>query len=147
MNLRAGTLWLLALATAGLLGMGFLGTLDVRADTPSVDRDTDGDGLPDFQEIHKYGSDSSKKGTASTGVPDADWKQRREFTYSVRAVLRVMPPYNLKAVNDDYQDARVLAETKDYVELEVIAYPLNTNADAIQANANWKRDYAGMREF
>jgi len=29
--------------------------------------------------------------------------------------------YNLKALNDDYQDARVLAETKEYVELEVIA--------------------------
>src|SRR5262249_20749048 len=80
------------------------------------------------------------------GVSDGDWKQRREFTYSVRTVLRVMPPYNLKALNDDYQDARVLAETKDYVELEVIAYPLNTNADAIQPNVSWKKDYAGMKE-
>jgi hypothetical protein len=116
-----------------------------RADRP--DRDADGDGLPDFQEVHKYRTSPEKKDTAGDGIPDGDWKQRREFTYSVRTVLRVMPPYNLKAVNDDYQDARVLAETKDYVELEVVAYPLNTNADAIVANPNWQKDYAGMKEY
>ncbi len=34
-------------------------------------------------------------------------------------------------MNDDYQDAKVVSETKDYGELEVITYPLNTNAGAI----------------
>jgi hypothetical protein len=111
------------------------------------DRDSDGDGLSDFQEVHKYRTSPEKKDTAGDGISDGDWQRRREFTYSVRAVLRVMPPYNLKAINDDYQDARVLSETKDYVELEVVAYPLNTNADAIVANANWNRDYAAMKEY
>ena len=45
-----------------------------------------------------------------------------------RAVIRVMPPYNLAALNDDYQDVRVVAETRDYAELEVVTYPLNTCA-------------------
>lgn len=113
----------------------------------AADPDSDGDGLSDFHEIHKYRTDAKKKDTAGKGVPDGDPNQRREFTYSIRAVIRVMPPYNLKTLNDDYQDVRVLKETNQYVELEVIAYPLNTNASAIAANHNWKRDYAGMKEF
>jgi hypothetical protein len=118
---------------------------DTRPDTG--DPDADGDGLPDFQEVHKYGTDPAKKDTAGQGVPDGDWQQRREFTYSVRAVIRVMPPYNLQALNDDYQDVRVRNETKEFVELEVVAYPLNTNAEAIKGNPNWKKDYAGMTEY
>ena len=58
-----------------------------------------------------------------------------------------MPPYNLKALNDDYQDVRVRKETKEYVELEVVVYPLNSNAEAIKGNPNWKKDYAGMKEY
>src|SRR4051794_29834717 len=111
----------------------------------AADPDSDGDGLPDFQEVHKYRTDPAKKDSAGAGVADGDWQQRREFTYSVRAVLRVMPPYNLKALNHDYQDVRVRAETKEHTELEVVVYPLNTNAGAIKRNPNWKKDYAGMR--
>jgi RNA polymerase sigma factor (sigma-70 family) len=113
----------------------------------AADPDSDRDGLPDFQEIHKYRTDPKRKDTAGEGVPDGDWQQRREFTYSVRAVLRVMPPYNLKALNDDYQDVRVQKGSKDFVELEVIAYPFNSNAEAIKGNPNWKKDYAGMTEY
>jgi hypothetical protein len=58
-----------------------------------------------------------------------------------------MPPYNLQAINDDYQDVRVRKETKEYVELEVVAYPLNTNGEAIKGNPDWKKDYAGMKEY
>jgi hypothetical protein len=112
-----------------------------------ADQDTDGDGLSDFQEIHKYRTDPTKTETAGNGVSDGDWQQRREFAYSVRAVIRVMPPYNLQALNDDYQDVRIRKETKEFVELEVVAYPLNTNSEAITANVNWKKDYPGMKEY
>jgi hypothetical protein len=58
-----------------------------------------------------------------------------------------MPPYNLQAINnDDYQDVRILDETADFVELQVTCYPLNTNAEAITENQNWKKDYAAMEE-
>jgi hypothetical protein len=112
----------------------------------ATDSDTDGDGLSDFHESHKYQSDPKRKDTAD-GVSDGDPRQRREFAYSVRAVIRVMPPYNLQALNDDYQDVRVVAVNKEFVELEAVVYPLNTNADAIQGNSNWKNDYAGMKEY
>ena len=80
------------------------------ADKGETDPDSDGDGLSDYQEVHKYRTDPGRRDTAGKGIPDGDWKQRREFTYSVRAVIRVMPPYNLEALNDDYQDVRVVAE-------------------------------------
>ena len=58
-----------------------------------------------------------------------------------------MPPYNLAAMNDDYQDVRVVSENKEYVELEVIAYPLNTNGEAITENRNWRQDAAAMEQY
>ena len=64
----------------------------------AADPDSDGDGLSDFHEAHKYRTDPKKKDTAGKGVPDGDWQQRRDFTYSVRAVIRVMPPYNLNVL-------------------------------------------------
>src|SRR5262249_60277683 len=47
----------------------------------------------------------------------------------------------------DYQDVRLLKRMKDYADLEIVLYPLNTNAEAIPANPNWKKDYAGMKEY
>ncbi len=101
----------------------------------------------DFQALHKYFTDPRKKPTAGKDVADGDWDERRESTYSIRTIIHVMPPYNLGALNDDYQDVRVRKETKDFIELEVISYPLNTNAEAITENHNWKLDYAGMKEY
>jgi hypothetical protein len=75
--------------------------------TDQADADTDGDGLPDFQEIHKYRTDPAKNDTGSKGVSDGGWQERREFNYSIRAVLRVMPPVNLGALDDDYHGSRL----------------------------------------
>jgi hypothetical protein len=101
----------------------------------------------DFQALHKYFIDPQRKSLPLKVDAIRDWNERRHFTYSIRTILRVMPPYNLQALNDDYQDVRVRKETKDFVELEVVSYPLNTNADAIAENHNWKRDYAVMTEY
>src|SRR5262249_28597263 len=62
-----------------------------------------GNRIPDFQKQHKYGIAAKQA---------VDWDKRRDFTYSIRTVLRVMRPYNLKAMQDDYQDVRVLARHK-----------------------------------
>src|SRR5262249_27904448 len=37
------------------------------------DLDSDGDGLSDFQEIHKYRSDPGKLSTGGDGVSDGEW--------------------------------------------------------------------------
>jgi hypothetical protein len=147
MKLRSLFFFLIALPIAWAWALHRPGIAFAGPPMVVTEPDSDGDGLSDFQEVHKYRTDPQKKDTAGQGVSDGDWRQRREFSYSVRAVLRVMPPYNLKALNDDYQDVRVRAETKEYVELEVVVYPLNSNALAIKGNPNWKKDYAGMKEY
>jgi RNA polymerase sigma factor (sigma-70 family) len=111
------------------------------------DADTDGDGLTDYQEIHKYRTDPAKLSTAGDGVSDGDWQRRREFTYSIRSVVKVMPPVDPSCMNDDYQDARVLGKGANFVELEVIHYPLNTNARAIRSDPDWRHHAASMAEY
>jgi hypothetical protein len=115
------------------------------ASDPNID--SDGDGLSDFEETHKYCTDPARFSTAGDGVPDGDWQRRREFTYSIRSVVKVMPPVNLECLNDDYQDARVRSRAENFVELEVIHYPLNSNARAIRSNPDWRHDALSKQEF
>ncbi|HKE00495.1 MAG TPA: transglutaminase domain-containing protein, partial [Planctomycetota bacterium] len=115
---------------------------------PQVDDvDTDGDGLSDFQEIHKYFTDPKSADSDGDGVPDGDWNERREYAYTVRTVVQVLRPVTPDVFCDDYQDARILDETDEYVELEVIHYPLNTVASAISADPDWRRHVDAMREW
>ena len=115
--------------------------------TFAQDPDRDGDGLSDFQETHKYFTDPAKADSDSDGSPDGDWNERREFTYTIRSVLRVMPPVNAAEINDDYQDARVREKTARHYELEVIHYPLNTVHEAIRENPRWQEDAQRLRAY
>lgn len=112
-----------------------------------TDKDSDGDGLSDFAEAHKYFTNPALPDSDGDGRQDGLPAERREYSYSVRTVIRVMKPYDLIAMNDDYQDARLLRETPEYGEIEVIHYPLNTVAEAISSNANWQKEYAAMQDW
>ncbi len=109
--------------------------------------DSDGDGLSDFQEINKYLTDPVKPDTDSDGIGDSDWDERREYTYSVRSILRFMPPFDKAAISDDFQDARILEKRDDYIEMEVIHYPLSTANKIILANPSWQEDYVKMARY
>ena len=61
--------------------------------------DTDGDGLSDFQEINKYFTNPSKLDSDGDNIPDSDWNERREYTYSVRSIIQFMPPFDEDALN------------------------------------------------
>ena len=100
--------------------------------------DSDGDGLSDFLEIHKYLTDPKNADSDGDGIPDGDWLERREYQYTVRSVVLVMRPVTPEFINDDYQDARILAESKEHVKLEVIYYPFNTLANTIKGDPNWR---------
>jgi hypothetical protein len=102
------------------------------------DVDADGDGLSDFHEIHKHLTDPKRADSDGDGVGDADWRERREFQYTVRSVVQVMRPVTVEYLIDDYQDVRVLDETTEYVELEVIHYPFNTVAESVSGDAQWR---------
>jgi len=97
--------------------------LVLAAPAAAADRDSDGDGLPDFAELHKYGTDPARADSDGDGIPDGDWKERREYAYSVRLVVRVLKP--AAAICDDHQDARVLDEGPRHVTLEVVCYPFS----------------------
>lgn len=116
------------------------------APTPQADPepDTDGDGLSDFEEVHKYFTDPNVADSDGDGIPDGDWDERREYAYTVRTVVRVLPPVTEDVLSDDYQDARVLERTPGYVELEVVHYPLNTVAEAIRPDPGWRARAARM---
>lgn len=112
------------------------------------DVDSDGDGLSDWQEIQKYFTDPNKADTDGDGVPDGDWNERREFAYSVRAVIDVLPPIDPESIaNDDYQDVRIIKQEKGCVRLEVVLYPFNTNAAAIAETRDWKTTDAKLAKY
>jgi hypothetical protein len=129
-----------------LLGVSGAWLLSHSLAAVTQESDADGDGLSDYAELHKYFTDPHKAITGGS-VPDGDWEQRKEFTYTITSVLQIARPFNPADMSDDYQDARVLSQNKDTITVEVVYYPLNTNKDAIGESPNWRRDYAGMTQY
>ena len=70
---------------------------------------------------------------------------RKEDTYTITSVLQVLNPVNPADMNDDFQDARVLAQDKDSCTVEVTYYPFYQ--PAIGENPNWRTDDAGMTQY
>lgn len=112
-----------------------------------LDSDSDGDGLSDHQEIHKYRTRADAADSDGDGKLDGDWDERREFAYTIRTVLRVMPPVNEAHLCDDYQDARVRQRTDRFVEVEAIHYPFNTNDATIGETRDWQSVARQMPEY
>ncbi len=91
---------------------------------PGLD-DTDGDWLSDYAEVVKYRTNPLAADSDGDGRPDQDWEERREYAYTVRALIRIREPFDLEAMNDLYQDVRVV-EGRDeagYTKIEAIIYP------------------------
>ncbi len=124
--------------------VALLATACLAQNNPDREPDRDGDGLSDFQELHKYRTDPDQKDSDGDGVPDGDWRERREYQYTVRTVVQVMRPVTPGFLNDDHQDVRVLDETAQWVELEVIHYPFTDVAKSIVADPEWRRATAAM---
>jgi hypothetical protein len=108
--------------------------------TATTEPDSDGDGLSDFAELHKYGTDPA--------VADAD--ERYDHAYSIVTTLEIVKPIDLAAMNDDYQDARLVWETEHTAVVEVRSFPLGTAGQAIGENPSWRIDNAAnpaVRDF
>lgn len=105
-------------------GDGLDDKLEAELGTSSTTSDTDADGLKDYEEYCKYRTDPTSVDSDGDGIVDADWDERREYTYSIRAVLDLKPPWNLESMNDLFQDARLMkGEASNYQKIEVILYP------------------------
>lgn len=69
----------------------------------------------------------------------------KEDTYTITSVIEILRPVNPADMNDDFQDARVLAKDKDSCTVEVTYYPLYQ--PAVGENPNWRKDDAGMVKY
>lgn len=132
----ACTAWLAVLAVA-----------QDAAPTRVAEPDRDSDGLSDFAEIHKHLTDPASADSDGDGRPDGDWEERREFAYTVRSVVRLLPPVSEGALTDDQQDGRILRRSKEFIEIEVVHYPLNTAGQALVADPNWRKTIASRRDL
>ena len=86
--------------------------------------DDDGDGLTNYEETVKYCTDPYASDSDGDGLPDSDWVERREYAYTVRAVLKIRQPYDVETMNDLYQDVRVTEgpDEAGYALIEAIIY-------------------------
>lgn len=78
-------------------------------------------------------------------MPSAQRHPPKEDTYTITSVLQLLQPVNPADMNDDFQDARVLARDKDSCTVEVTYYPLRQVS--IGENPNWRKDYARMTDY
>ena len=86
--------------------------------------DSDGDTLSDYEETHKYRTNPLSPDSDNDGKEDNVWEERREYSYSIQAIVDLRPPFNVQHMNDFYQDARLIKELGDDVSrVEVILYP------------------------
>jgi hypothetical protein len=105
---------------------GLESRLEAELGTNPRSSDTDGDGLSDYDEYCKYRTDPTKKDSDGDGKPDGGWDERREYTYTIRAICEIRPPSSMEMINDLYQDARPFekkAALKDARVAEVLIYP------------------------
>ncbi|MHC4623735.1 MAG: M56 family metallopeptidase [Planctomycetota bacterium] len=105
---------------------GLENQLEAELGTNVKAEDTDGDGLSDYNEYCKYRTDPTKKDSDADGKPDGDWQERREYTYTIRALCQIRSPSGLEMINDLYQDARRVdrkALLEDAVVVEVLLFP------------------------
>jgi hypothetical protein len=70
---------------------------------------------------------------------------RKEDTYTITSVIQILKPGSPADMNDDFQDARVLAQDKDSCTVELTYYPLYQ--PAIGENAHWREEDAGMSQY
>ena len=110
-------------------GDGLEDSLERTLGTDLHNKDTDGDGLTDYDEYCKDHTDPTKNDSDGDGIPDGDWIERREYTYTIRAICDIRPPNNVGLMTDVYQDARVIkrpGRLKDSMAVELIIYPFAT---------------------
>lgn len=98
--------------------------IEIKEGTNPNKKDTDGDGIDDYYEVCKYNTNPLKIDSDGDGVSDIDWNERREYTYTIQAIVDLRPPFDEKHMNDFYQDARIIDVLGDDVSrFEVIIYP------------------------
>jgi hypothetical protein len=66
-------------------------------------------------------------------------------TYTITSRLELVPPFDLKHMTDDFQEARVITRAADSCTVEITYFPLHR--PTIGENPHWRGEYAGMTEY
>jgi len=114
---------------------------------PHVEMDANGENFANLYFGTKAEALEENKANWITNTTPASAKRhlRKEDTYTITSVIQVLEPVNPADMNDDFQDARVLAQDKDSCTVEVTYYPFYQ--PAIGENPNWRTDDAGMTQY
>src|ERR1035438_1723749 len=68
-----------------------------------------------------------------------------DAAYSIVTKTRLVQPYDLSAMNDEFQRARLLEERDGIGTFEITYYPFHRQA--VTANGNWLAEDRSMREY
>lgn len=87
--------------------------------------DSDNDSIPDYEEVVKYRTNPVKADSDADGIPNGDANEKREYAYTVRIEMLIRGPFDLRAMNDQFQDARLVKgpDGRGYSRIEAIIYP------------------------
>ena len=102
------------------------GLSDEKEDLTGTDpnsADTDGDEISDYDEVTKYFLNPLLADTDGDGILDNDFNERRENTFTIKAVLKIRQPFDIETMNDHFQDVIPVAETASNLTFEVVFYP------------------------
>ena len=99
--------------------------LELKIGTNPHQIDTDADGLADYDEYCKYRTDATKEDSDGDGKIDSDWHERREYTYTIRAICEINDPVDLESMNDLFQDVKIIAKQTptSHTRYEILLYP------------------------
>ncbi len=104
---------------------GLENELELKIGTNPHQIDTDADGLADYDEYCKYRTDATRADSDGDGKIDSDWHERREYTYTIRAVCEINDPVDLESMNDLFQDVKIIAKRTpmSHTRYEILLYP------------------------
>ena len=79
------------------------------------------------------------------GEKSSESHPRKEDTYSITSVLQILKPVNAGDMNDDFQDASILAQDTNSLTVQITYFPFYQ--PVIGENSNWRKDDAGMVQY
>lgn len=72
-------------------------------------------------------------------------RQSNPQDYTITAVMRLVPPYNVQAMNDEFQDAKLISERNGIGTFKVTYHVFHRQK--IDADPKWRQHDSGMRKF
>jgi hypothetical protein len=82
---------------------------------------------------------------SAIGFAMAARQTQRDDDYTITTVARLAKPYDLRAMNDEFQSAKLLSESGGVGTFRITYKPFHVQT--VTADPNWRRDDAGMTEY